>query len=43
MKKIALKIIDDANWGTGFINDEFFTKLVCKGVGKDPAYLYNPS
>jgi glyoxylase-like metal-dependent hydrolase (beta-lactamase superfamily II) len=24
----------DAKWGTGFINGEFFTKLVYKGVGK---------
>ena len=23
----------DAKWGTGFINGEFFTKLVYKGVG----------
>lgn len=24
----------DAKWGTGFINGEFFTKLVYKGLGK---------
>jgi glyoxylase-like metal-dependent hydrolase (beta-lactamase superfamily II) len=24
----------DAKWGTGFVNGEFFTKLVYKGVGK---------
>ena len=23
----------DAKWGTGFVNSEFFTKLVYKGVG----------
>jgi len=23
----------DATWGTGFVNGEFFTKLVYKGVG----------
>ena len=23
----------DANWGTGFVNGEFFAKLVYKGVG----------
>ena len=23
----------DAKWGTGFVNGEFFTKLVYKGVG----------
>ena len=28
----------DAKWGKGFVNGEFFTKLVCKGVGKDPAH-----
>jgi len=33
----------DAKWGTGFVNGEFFTKLVYKGVGKDPAHLHNPS
>jgi hypothetical protein len=27
----------DAKWETGFINGEFFTNLVYKGVGKDPA------
>jgi glyoxylase-like metal-dependent hydrolase (beta-lactamase superfamily II) len=26
----------DANWAGSFINGEFFTKLVFKGVGKDP-------
>jgi hypothetical protein len=24
----------DEKWGTGFVNGEFFTKLVYKGVGK---------
>ena len=33
----------DAKWGTGFVNGELFTKLVCNGVGKDPAYLHNSS
>ena len=33
----------DAKWGTGFVNGEFFTKLVYKGVGKDPAHMHNPS
>ena len=33
----------DAKWGKGFVNGEFFTKLVYKGVGKDPAHLHNPS
>ena len=33
----------DAKWGRAFINGEFFTKLVYKGVGKDPAHLHNPS
>jgi len=33
----------DAKWGTGFVNGEFFTKLVYKGVGKDPAHLPNRS
>ena len=28
----------DAKWGTGFVNGEFFTKLVYKGLGKDPAH-----
>ena len=23
----------DAKWGTGFVNGEFFTKLIYKGVG----------
>ena len=32
----------DAKWGRGFVNGEFFTKLVYKGVGKDPAHLHNP-
>ena len=27
----------DAKWGKGFVNGEFFTKLVYKGLGKDPA------
>ena len=27
----------DAKWGKGFVNGAFFTKLVYKGVGKDPA------
>lgn len=30
----------DAKWGKGFVNGEFFTKLVCKGVGKDPAHAH---
>ena len=33
----------DAKWGKGFVNGEFFTKLIYKGVGKDPAHLHNPS
>ncbi len=33
----------DAKWGRGFVNGEFFTKLVYKGLGKDPAHLHNPS
>ena len=33
----------DAKWGRGFVNGEFFTKLVYKGVEKDPAHLHNPS
>jgi glyoxylase-like metal-dependent hydrolase (beta-lactamase superfamily II) len=33
----------DAEWGGAIINGEFFTKLVYKGVGKDPAHLLNPS
>jgi glyoxylase-like metal-dependent hydrolase (beta-lactamase superfamily II) len=33
----------DAKWGKGFVNGEFFTKLVYKGVGKDAAHLHNPS
>ena len=33
----------DAKWGTGLVNGGFFTKLVYKGVGKDPAHLHNPS
>jgi glyoxylase-like metal-dependent hydrolase (beta-lactamase superfamily II) len=33
----------DAKWGGSFVNGEFFTKLVYKGVGKDPAHLHNPS
>ena len=28
----------DAKWGTVFVNGEFFTKLVYKGLGKDPAH-----
>src|SRR5215813_9197120 len=28
----------DAKWGRGFVNGELFTKLVYKGVGKDPAH-----
>jgi glyoxylase-like metal-dependent hydrolase (beta-lactamase superfamily II) len=28
---------NDAKWGKGFINGEFFTKLVYKGLAKDPA------
>jgi len=24
----------DSKWGTGFVNGEFFTKLVYKGLGK---------
>jgi glyoxylase-like metal-dependent hydrolase (beta-lactamase superfamily II) len=31
----------DAKWGGSFINGEFFTRLVYKGVGKDPAHLHN--
>ena len=31
----------DAKWGRFVINGEFFTKLVYKGVGKDPARLPN--
>jgi glyoxylase-like metal-dependent hydrolase (beta-lactamase superfamily II) len=30
----------DAKWAGSFINGEFFTKLVYKGVGKDPAHLH---
>jgi glyoxylase-like metal-dependent hydrolase (beta-lactamase superfamily II) len=30
----------DAKWGRGFVNGEFFTKLVYKGVGKDPAHTH---
>jgi glyoxylase-like metal-dependent hydrolase (beta-lactamase superfamily II) len=33
----------DAKWGTGFVNGEIFTKLVYKGVGKDPAHPPNRS
>jgi glyoxylase-like metal-dependent hydrolase (beta-lactamase superfamily II) len=33
----------DAKWGTGFVNGEVFTKLVYKGVGKDPAHPPNRS
>ena len=33
----------DDKWGGFFINGEFFTKLVYKGIGKDPAHLHNPS
>ena len=29
----------DAKWGGSFINGEVFTRLVYKGVGKDPAHL----
>jgi hypothetical protein len=37
-------IFDDlTKWGTGFVNGEFVTKLVYKGVGKDPVHLHNPS
>jgi hypothetical protein len=25
----------EAKWGKGFVNGEFFTKLVYKGVGKE--------
>jgi glyoxylase-like metal-dependent hydrolase (beta-lactamase superfamily II) len=32
-----------AKWGRGFVNGEVFTKLVYKGVGKDPAHLPNHS
>jgi glyoxylase-like metal-dependent hydrolase (beta-lactamase superfamily II) len=28
----------DAKWAGGFVNGEFFTKLVYKGLGKDPAH-----
>lgn len=28
----------DAEWGRGFVNGEVFTRLVYKGVGKDPAH-----
>jgi glyoxylase-like metal-dependent hydrolase (beta-lactamase superfamily II) len=31
----------DAKWAGSFINGEFFTRLVYKGVGKDPAHLHN--
>jgi glyoxylase-like metal-dependent hydrolase (beta-lactamase superfamily II) len=30
----------DAKWGTGFVNGELFTKLVYKGIGKDPAQAH---
>jgi glyoxylase-like metal-dependent hydrolase (beta-lactamase superfamily II) len=30
----------DAKWGKGFVNGEFFTKLVYKGVGKDTAHAH---
>src|SRR4029077_1552091 len=33
----------DAKWGRGFVNGEVFTKLVYKGLGKDPAHLPNHS
>jgi hypothetical protein len=33
----------DAKWGGGFVNGEFFTKLVYKGIGKDPGHLPNHS
>jgi len=33
----------DVKWGKGFVNGEFFTKLVYKGIGKGPAHLHNPS
>jgi len=28
----------DAKWGRGFVNGEFFTKLIYKGLGKDSAH-----
>ena len=31
----------DAKWGKGFVNGEFFTKLIYKGVGKDPAHMHS--
>ncbi len=31
----------DAKWGKGFVNGEFFTKLIYKGVGKDPAHTHS--
>jgi glyoxylase-like metal-dependent hydrolase (beta-lactamase superfamily II) len=33
----------DEKWGRGFVNGEFFTELVYKGVGKDPAHSRNHS
>ena len=33
----------DAKWGGFFTSGELFTKLVYKGIGKDPAHLHNPS
>ena len=31
----------DAKWRKGFVNGEFFTKLIYKGVGKDPAHTHS--
>jgi glyoxylase-like metal-dependent hydrolase (beta-lactamase superfamily II) len=31
----------DAKWGKGFVSGEFFTKLVYKGVGRDPAQAHS--
>jgi glyoxylase-like metal-dependent hydrolase (beta-lactamase superfamily II) len=33
----------DAKWGGFVVNGDFFTKLVYKGIGKDPGYLPNHS
>ena len=31
----------DVKWEKGFVNGEFFTKLIYKGVGKDPAHTHS--
>jgi hypothetical protein len=36
-------VVYDAKWGNGFVNGEFFTRLVYKGVGNDHAHLPNRS